>query len=155
MEARRQVWTDWATVLTGLVAALSLIFGSIQFTRVQALEADTQQLQAETLDHERNAQAVDLFVKFNEIQRGVEQSSSGGGQPATSAVPSTWDKNILLAITESVFLLTPGDSGWEATVGWMLKKQLELEPDLTLECPTFATEFVRLVHDAIGHDPCG
>lgn len=132
--------SDVATVVASLVAIVAFGVGLGQFSLTQQLARENLRLQAQALDDERESKAVELFLKFNELQQAVANKPL---PPKGSA--AFWNHNMLLGLTESVFRLTEGDRRWGETVEWMLSVQrpfLEGEPQ---GCATFADVFVRMM----------
>jgi hypothetical protein len=106
-------------------------------------------LQLDALKHEREAKAIDLFLKFNEIQQSIAAPSR-----KTSERALYWQKNIAVTATESVFKLTEGDPGWMATVAFMLREQTDFLENNGLECATFLPAFIDLVKKEIDQNVC-
>jgi hypothetical protein len=128
---------------------LALGFGYYQFRATHLLTREALALQLDALKHEREAKALDLFLKFNEIQQSIVSPSR-----KTTEQVLFWQKNIAVTTTESVFKLTEGDPGWMATVAFMLREQTEFLKDNGLECATFLPGFVDLVNKEIGQNVC-
>lgn len=122
-----------ATISASVVAVVLLFFGVYQFN-------ETQTLAQENLRNEREMKAVELFVKFNELQEErVASTSDNAGEAAY------WRGNTLVAITESIYNLSEGNASWKATVEWMLNVQ---EPYLIQNppnCNTYSAEFSALL----------
>ena len=132
-----------ATVIAALVAILAFGFGLSQFNETQRLTRENLKLQMEALSHERESKAIDLFVKFNELQKEV------AGKPLPrKGEAGFWHHNMLLALTESIYKLTEGDTGWHETVVWMLTSQKPFLVAVPQGCKTFAAEFLKLMKDA-------
>ena len=93
----------FATIAVAVVGICALLVGVYQFS-------ETQKQQRETLELERQAKAVELFVKYNDLMREAAAQKS---RENTGAV--FWRNNLSIAITESIWNLTIGDSGWEST----------------------------------------
>ena len=92
-----------ATVVVAAVATVSFAVTTCQFTA-------TQKLQRETLNLERQARAVDLFVKYNELMRDAAARPTH-----ESSAAGRWRHNLSLAIAESIWNLMNEDRGWVAT----------------------------------------
>jgi hypothetical protein len=138
-----------ATIVTSIVATIALISGYLQFRETQLLTRQTLSLQLSALQHEREAKAIDLFLKFNEIQQ-VIASPSG----KTKEEVLFWQQNIALTTTESVFRLMEGDAGWMATVAFMLQEQRDFLRKNGLQCPTFVPTFIEFATKEMGEDVC-
>lgn len=128
---------DLATVIAAIIAALAIGFGYHQFRQTQLLATDNLKLQ-------REMYAEELFLKF------AEQMSSGmGGSIPPRGHPDFWKHSALLAITESVYRLTKGDTGWLATVTAMLHAQKPFLQATAIECETFNAEFIAHVKSVV------
>jgi hypothetical protein len=141
---------DKATVVAAGVAILTFAVGLYQFTDTQKLARRNLELQAATLDQERESKAIELFLKFNELEKEM----------ATKPLPKKgdaafWQYNMMLTLTESVFRLTEGDSGWLDTVTWMLQAQRPFLEDTPQGCRTFAASFLVLMRSAAPKMQCG
>lgn len=146
-DKRIEIAAHLATTVAAIVAIVTLIFGFFQFRETQRMTREALRLQTDTLGRERQTKAVDLFVKFNEIQREAVASQTVS---ESEKAASFWRQNLLLSITESIFLLTEGDAGWKATTVWML----ELQKDFltSMKCSTVASQFVALVRTVMKSD---
>lgn len=137
-----------ATIAASFVAVFALGFGYYQFQATQVLTRQTLQLQKDALRHEQEAKAIDLFLKFNEVQQGMSPTR---GKTKDALY---WQQNIAMTITESVFKLTQGDAGWMATVEFMLREQVDFLTKDGLECDTFLPDFIELVKKVAEQDVC-
>lgn len=118
--------------LSSVVTILAFVLGLWQFW-------ETQSLAQENLANEREMKAVELFVKFNEVQ---EKLTEGGKKIEDIGY---WSGNGLVAIAESISNLTHGNRSWDSTVRWMLD---ELAPFLIKnqpDCRTYSPSFVALL----------
>lgn len=100
---------------------------------------ETQDLARENLANEREMKAVELFVKFNEVQEKLTKD----GKKIEDV--GYWSGNGLVAIAESISNFTHGNKSWDSTVSWMLD---ELAPFLIknqLECKTYSPSFANLL----------
>ena len=125
----------YAPLFASTVAVIAILSGLWQFRRTQQLT--------------REVKAVELFLKFNELNQQLASVITEKERKATF-----WQHNALVAITEAVYRLTIGDQSWEATVSWMLKAQ---EPFLTqspVNCQSFSREFVTKMKLAIPNMKC-
>jgi hypothetical protein len=139
----------FSTISASLVTIFAFCFGIWQFTETQKLTQENLRLQAETLDHERDSKAIELFLKFNELQREV------ANKPLPKRGDSYfWHHNMLLTITESVYRLTSPDPGWQETVFWMLKEQKRYIEAVPQGCQTFNTDFIKLMKKIAPHLNC-
>jgi hypothetical protein len=138
-----------ATILASIVASFALAFGYHQFRATQLLARQTLALQNEALQHEREAKAIDLFLKFNEIQLSVASPSHKSTKQALY-----WQQNLAVTTTESIFKLMEADSGWLATVAFMLREQTDFLMLNGLDCPTYLPAFVTLVNKVMEEDVC-
>jgi hypothetical protein len=131
-----------ATTVAALVAIIAFGLGYLQFKETQVATRQTLNLQSDMLRHERETKAIELFIKFNELQREL----AGKALPKKSEA-LFWQYNMLLALTESVFRLTQGDQGWYETVRWMLKTQRSFLESTPQGCRTFNTTFVQVMRE--------
>ena len=128
-DSRLQRLAHTAGIAAGLVAVAAFVLGYSQFR-------DTQRAERESLSLQREARAVDLFVKYNELMRDAPRSRTNNANDAF------WRGNLAMALSESIFRLTEDDSGWRETVKWMVSDHTA---DLPLNCATYDTAFVTLV----------
>lgn len=95
------VLANWSTIAACIVAVIALLLGTRQF-------AETQRASRET-------QAVELFLKFNQLN--IEQALS------SNAESDHWYNNSKFAITESLFEIAHKSESWAHTIRWMLEQQ--------------------------------
>ena len=129
-----------ATVVAALIAIFALTFGLWQFNQTQTLTRENLRLQKETLGYERDSKAVELFLKFNELQKDISSHLLPKKGEA-----SFWHHNMLLALTETVYKLTEGDPGWRETVIFMLQTEKPFLDGVEQNCRTFYGPFVELM----------
>ena len=108
-----------AVVVCSLTALATLSVGIGQFRQTQLFA--------------REAQAVDLFAKFNQLN--IEQRSSGA-----SGV-DRWYGNSKIAITEALFEMTKRDESWKTTVSWMLDEQKDFIEEGGFVLQSYSSEF--------------
>ncbi len=58
-----------ATILAAVVAIIAFYYGYKQFYETQKSTRETLSLQREALEIERESQAIDLYVKYNELMK--------------------------------------------------------------------------------------
>jgi hypothetical protein len=133
-----------ATVAPAVIAAAAFLFGVCQFTQTQKLARKNLELQAETLQQERESKAVDLFLKFNEKQQELAAKP-----PPRKGEAAFWRYNAMLSTTEAVYILTRGDVGWEETVSWMLEVQQPYLKQTQFPCKTFSQDFLVEMRKAV------
>lgn len=127
-----------STIIASVVAITALGLGSLQFEK-------TQELARETLQAEREAKAVELYVKFNELKESaVAEVKTLDGEAGY------WRNNSLLTITESVSNLTDGNASWNETIRWMLELQQPFLASEPLICNTFSAEFRAMLENLPG-----
>lgn len=131
-----------ATIIAAIIAAVSVLVAGHQFKATQGLERDN-------LDLEREAKAVDLFVKYNEMMRGTAARTSVKNPETVD-----WRSNLAIGIAESIFRLRSNDSGWVATVGWILQNEDRERVVNDLDCTTYDPRFVLLAAKTLGHSVC-
>ena len=124
-----------ATIFAAVFAVVTFGAGLSQFNK-------TQYLARETLAHERESKAVELFLKFNETMQ------SRSKEPIANKEQLFWSDNALLALTESVYKLTAPDDGWIKTARWMLSQQREFLEREQQGCDTFLEPFVAMMKSA-------
>jgi hypothetical protein len=128
---------NWASIAASIIAAIALLTGLGQFIVTQRLSHKNLELQAETLKTEREMKAIELFVKFNEMEQEVATKP-----PPRRGDAAFWRYSALLSITESVFTLTKGDLSWDVTVAWMLDTQRPFLSQTPFNCKMFAPLFL-------------
>jgi hypothetical protein len=121
-------------IAAALATIVAVVFAYQQFERSQTLQ--------------RQAQSVDLFLKYNELMRTAQNVS-----PNEEA--ADWRENSAIAIAEAIFIATGDDEGWRKTVQWMLSNHREfLQRPNNVECDTYAPEFHELLNEATDPDVC-
>jgi len=90
-----------STIIACIVAMLAVIIGVRQFNATQRSLRETQ--------------AVELFMKFNQLN--IEQGLS------SNHVSDHWYNNSKIAITESLYEIAHKTESWKMTVKWMLDEQ--------------------------------
>ena len=126
-----------ATIAAAVVAVVALVFGYVQF-------ADTQRAQRETLSLEREAKAIDLTLKF------VDLETMGAAKANRAALR---DQQAVV-IAESIFNLSGDNEGWKETVKWMVEDEKEYIKANHLGCPSFSAQFIAYVKTIVGPDIC-
>jgi len=122
------------TIAAALATIVAVGFGYHQFEKGQSLQ--------------RQAQAVDLFLKYNELMRTTQHAP--GERDAGG-----WRENSAIAIAEAIFIATGDDKGWRKTVQWMLSNHREfLQRKDVVDCDTYASEFHLLLNEATDPDVC-
>ena len=134
LDSLAHIFTIVASV--GTVGALGV--GSYQFQKTQALAQETLQM-------EREAKAVELYIKFNELKE-----SEVVGEVESKPEAIYWRNNSLLSITESIANLTLGNLNWQETISWMLELQQPFLSGEPLNCKTYSDEFRRMLEQTEG-----
>ena len=124
----------YAPLLASTVATAAFLSGLWQFRRTQRLT--------------REVKAVELFLKFNELNQQLAQLSEVDHQA------NFWKHNALLAMTEAVFKLTVGERPWRETVAWMLEAQRWFLTQNPINCATFSGKFVKAMKQAVPQLQC-
>jgi hypothetical protein len=120
----------WATIVAAVVASFAFLTGTYQ-------SCMTQQAARATLELEGSSQAVDLFVKYNDLMREPSRKDP---------LYQFWRSNVAVAIAERIFILTRGDQGWEDTVDWMLSQHVQSLKQ-GFNAKTYHPDFACLVED--------
>lgn len=126
------------TIVASIGTVGALVAGSYQFQKTQALAQETLQM-------EREAKAVELYIKFNELKE-----SEVVGQVESKQEATYWRNNSLLSITESIANLTLGNLNWQETISWMLELQQPFLSGEQLNCKTYSDEFRRMLERTEG-----
>lgn len=121
-----------SVVIASLVAVVTFLVGLWQFDQTQKLARDN-------LANEREMKAVELFVKFNDLQEKFSASAH-----VTPEV-EYWRGNSMVAITESISNLTRGKSGWDFTVNWMIDVLAPFLLKNPPKCETYSDDFASLL----------
>lgn len=127
-----------ASIVASLVTIIAFVTGIWQFYETQKLSQENLKMQAEALKNEQETKAVELFLKFNELQKEIVMKPlplEGGA--------SFWHYNALLGLTESIYNLTNENSIWEETIQWMLKTQEPFLIQEKINCGTYTPAFVE------------
>ena len=133
--------SSMATVAASAVAALAFAAGLWQFSRTQQATRSNLKLQADLLQHEREAKAIDLFVQFSQLKREVSDHALNA--------EDFWHHNAMVALTESIHKIMRDDKEWMRTVVWMLKTQEPFLLSNVIDRSTFVSTFVDVMRDAI------
>ena len=113
-------WAQLFTILTCVTAIFALIIGIYQFK--------------ETQESTRETQAVDLLLKFNQLN--IDQKLS------STAESDHWFDNSKFAITESLYLIACKQKSWIKTIVWMLFMQKDFIDSGGFEVDTYSADFV-------------
>jgi hypothetical protein len=125
----------YAPLLASVIATVAILSGLWQFRTTQRLT--------------REAKAVDLFLKFNELTEKLPTTQ--GTRPPQS---SFWQYNALLTITQAIFALTRGIHSWDSTIEWMLQTQNWFLTQNSINCQSFSPEFVIRMKKAVPQIRC-
>jgi hypothetical protein len=136
-----------AGVFAALVAAFAFYYGYQQFSETQKATLEALDLQKKTLNQESEAQAVDLFIKYNEL---METSSSSPKSAKDDG--KFWRDNRAVSIIETIFKLKGDDRGWRETAAWMLGNHADFLKDVN--CPTYDPKFIDFVKQQLKRDVC-
>jgi len=143
-----------ASIIAAFATVAAIMVGSYQFVELE--------------ERDRQTRAVDLFVKYNELQRDAANDAAANAArkdplqqtspvppdaQGTTAVREQWRRNLSLAISESIWMLRSDDTGWKNTVKWMLMEEEGRAP-FSLDCSTFDPEFVAFANESLAHQVC-
>ena len=136
-----KVWTHLVTMASSLVVVAAVVFGSYQFYETQTLQRESIAIQKDSFEPERNAKAVELFVKYNELM----MQPTTGVSKAAKREAWYWKENLAVSLLESLFNLTSGRQEWEAMVGWALEKHGRFIREQRLSCGAYTEQFINYV----------
>ena len=136
-----KVWTHLVTMASSLVVVAAVVFGSYQFYETQKLQRESIAIQKDSFEPERNAKAVELFVKYNELM----MQPTTGVSKAAKREAWYWKENLAVSLLESLFNLTSGRQEWEAMVGWALEKHGRFIREQRLSCGAYTEQFISYV----------
>lgn len=136
-----KVWTHLVTMASSLVVVVAVVFGSYQFYETQKLQRESIAIQKDSFEPERNAKAVELFVKYNELM----MQPTTGVSKAAKREAWYWKENLAVSLLESLFNLTSGRQEWEAMVGWALEKHGRFIREQRLSCGAYTEQFIGYV----------
>ena len=111
-----------STIIASIVAVIALIAGAIQFIATQKSSRETQ--------------AVDLFIKFNNLN--IEQSHSTRTEES-----DYWYDNSKFVITESLYNITYNSVSWVDTVKWMLNQQANFIKKTSFVVDSYSEKFLE------------
>lgn len=134
----------WAVIAATVIALIAFLFGIFQFLRTQALTRRNLDLQAALLEHEKEAKAIELFIRFNELKRATANTQL---DPTDEA--QFWQHNAAVALIESIHKITAGNEAWNETVRWMLERQTPFLEANPVDERTFAPGFFSIVKAAV------
>jgi len=140
-ERKLKVWTHMVTMASSLVVVVAVVFGSYQFYETQKLQRESIAIQNDSFEPERNAKAVELFVKYNELM----MQPTTGVSKAAKREAWYWKENLAVSLLESLFNLTSGSQEWEAMVGWALEKHGRFIREQRLSCGAYTDQFINYV----------
>ena len=140
-ERKLKVWTHMVTMASSLVVAVAVVFGADQFYETQKLQRESIAIQKDSFEPERNAKAVELFVKYNELM----MQPTTGVSKAAKREAWYWKENLAVSLLESLFNLTSGHQEWEAMVGWALEKHGRFIREQRLSCGAYTDQFINYV----------
>lgn len=140
-ERKLKVWTHLVTMASSLVVVAAVVFGSYQFYETQRLQRESIAIQKDSFEPERNAKAVELFVKYNELM----MQPTTGVSKAAKREAWYWKENLAVSLLESLFNLTSGRQEWEAMVGWALEKHGRFIREQRLSCGAYTEQFIGYV----------
>lgn len=112
---------DISTIIAGIVGVFALTMSARQFIATQISSRETQ--------------AVDLFIKFNQLN--IEQKLSSNDES------DHWYNNCKFAITESLYLIAHKQKNWLNTVKWMLAQQEDFINSGGFAVDTYSDRFVE------------
>src|SRR5215469_14510749 len=104
-----------STAIGSLIAAAAFVFGVYQFWQTQRGTRENLKRQKELLEGEREAKAVDLLLKFNELNAEL------GAKPLDAKdVAQFWKYNGTVSLIEALHKLMGGrgSSEWDTTIRW-------------------------------------
>ncbi len=131
-----------ATMVAAVITAFLLLLAAYQF---RAAQQDAR----ETLDLEREAKAVDLYVRYNDLMQ-----DAAARKTARNPRGAEWRGNLVVLLAESIFRLRKADSGWVATVAGMLQTEDSIAVVNDLDCRTYDPAFVALAVSTLKHRVC-
>lgn len=122
-------WSDLSTILACITAMVALIIGTIQFYLTQAST--------------RESQAVDLFLKWNELN--IEEAGIGSTAPPNNQNVRSihWYGNCKMAITEALYEVSHRSPSWVKTCEWMLEMQHDFIAEGGFDVNTYCPRFKR------------
>ncbi|MBA3003596.1 MAG: hypothetical protein FP813_07080 [Desulfurivibrio sp.] len=110
---------NWSTIVACIVAVFALVLGARQFVETQKAS--------------REYQAVELFLKFNQLN--IEQALS------SNLESDHWYNNSKFAITESLFEIAHKSESWASTIRWMLEQQEDFIRSGNFDVETYTKRF--------------
>jgi hypothetical protein len=100
---------DIFTIIASTTTAVALYVSARQFYKTQIST--------------REAQAIELFLKWNDLSAEQEKCRPSEKSVSSTLNPSHWIGNNKMAITEALFELTHESREWRNTLRWMLQMQ--------------------------------
>ncbi|MCA1990961.1 MAG: hypothetical protein LDL41_02785 [Coleofasciculus sp. S288] len=133
-----------ATIVASFVAIVSLIFGANQFSQ-------TQVMQREALELERQFKLVELNNEYNKLQQESAEDTPASLQKISSVTANYneqfWRDNLSISIAESIYNLSDDaeGEGWHTTVRSMILDHQDFIMKNPLECETYTEKFIGFV----------
>ena len=117
---------DLSTIIASVVAVLALCISTLQFYYTQKST--------------RESQAVELFLKWNQLNIDQEKKAAEEGNMHINE-SNHWYGNCKMAITEALFETSHQSPAWKCTVGWMLQMQRDFIQEGGFDIHTYSPKF--------------
>jgi len=118
---------DVSTILASVTAVVALWVSANQFYKTQKSTRETQ--------------AVELFLKWNDLSAEQERILTNEQEANPTSNPTHWIGNNKMAITEALFELTHESREWRNTLRWMLQMQRPFILEGGFDVDTYTREF--------------
>lgn len=118
---------DISTILASIAAVVALWVSAIQFYKTQKST--------------RESQAVELFLKWNDLSAEQERILTTERAANPTSNPTHWIGNNKIAITEALFELAQESREWRNTLRWMLQMQSAYILEGGFDVDTYTREF--------------
>ena len=118
---------DIFTIIASIVTAVALYVSARQFYKTQIST--------------REAQAIELFLKWNDLSAEQEKIRPAEKSIDSTLNPSHWIGNNKMAITEALFELTRESREWSNTLRWMLEMQSDFIIEGDFDIDTYTPDF--------------
>jgi hypothetical protein len=149
---RLGVWRSAALLLASGVAIVALSVGGYQFVETQKVQRESMLIERASLlqvqhakEVERNARAVELLLKYNELMIQLGLPVPKGARKEARY----WKESLAVSLLESLYNLTRGNREWENVIALALDRHGRFIREQRLSCSAYTGEFVAYLEKVL------
>lgn len=149
---RLGVWRSAALLLASGVAIVALSVGGYQFVETQKMQRESMLIERASLlqvqhakEVERNARAVELLLKYNELMVQLGLPVPKGARKEARY----WKESLAVSLLESLYNLTRGNREWENVIALALDRHGRFIREQRLSCSAYSHEFVAFLEKVL------